>query len=57
MASGISSVATLSMLIGLPVSIPLETVSLAAGSGSGKAKTLTKKYQRNSRKSQNWLTL
>ena len=43
--SGISSVAMLSMFIGLPMSIPLSTVSLPGVSVSGIATALTKKYQ------------
>ena len=38
--------ATLSTLIGLPVSIPLGAVSLAGGGVSGVATALTKKYQK-----------
>ena len=38
--------ATLSMLIGLLVSIPLDTVSLAGASVSGMDTALTKKYQK-----------
>ena len=38
--------ATLSMLIGLLVSIPLAAVSLVGVSVSGMAMALTKKYQR-----------
>ena len=45
-ASGISSVATLSTLIGLPVSIPLAAVSLTGAGLSGITTVLTKKYQR-----------
>ena len=56
-ASGISSVTTSSTLVCLPVSIPLSAVSLAGASISCVAMVLTKKYQRNSRKSRNWLTL
>ena len=37
---------TLSMFIGLPVSIPLGTISLAGASLSGMAMILTKKYQK-----------
>ena len=44
-ATGISSVATLSTFIGLPVSIPLGAVSLAVVSISGVTTALTKKYQ------------
>ena len=43
--SEISSVATLSTLISLPVSIPLGAISLAGVSVSGMAIALTKKYQ------------
>ena len=45
-ASGISSVATLSTFIGLPVSIPLAAVSLTGAGLSGITTALTKKYQR-----------
>ena len=45
-ASGISSVATLSTFIGLPVSIPLGAVSLAGAGISGVTTVLTKKYQK-----------
>ena len=45
MASGISSVATLSTFIGLPVSIQLEAISLAGASVNGMAMALTNKYQ------------
>ena len=45
-ASGISSVATLSTFIGLPVSIPLATVSLTGVGIGGITTALTKKYQR-----------
>ena len=45
-ATGISSGATLSTLISLPVSIPLGAVSLAGASVSGVATALTKKYQK-----------
>ena len=45
-ASGISSVAMLSTLVGLPVSISLGAVSLAGASVSGMAMALTKKYQK-----------
>ena len=45
-ASGISSVATLSTFIGLPVNIPLGAVSLAGVSLSGVTTALTKKYQK-----------
>ena len=43
--------ATLSTFIGLSVSIPLGAVSLARASVSGVAMVLTKKHQKNSRKS------
>ena len=46
MASGISSVATLSTFSNLPVSIPVGTVSLPGASVSGVATALTKKYQK-----------
>ena len=55
-ATGISSVATLITFIGLPVSIPVDAISLTGASISGMATVLTKKYQRSSRKLQNWLT-
>ena len=45
-ATGISSVAALSTFIGLPVSIPLDAVSLAGASLSGVTMALTKKYQK-----------
>ena len=45
-ASGILSVAMLSMLISLPVSGPLGAVSLAGASVIGVALALTKKYQK-----------
>ena len=45
-ASGVSSVATLSTFIGLPVSIPLGAVSLAGAGISGITTVLTKKYQK-----------
>ena len=46
LASGVSSVATLSTFIGLPVSIPLGAVSLAGAGISGVTTVLTKKYQK-----------
>ena len=46
MGYGISSVATLSTFVGLPVSIPLDAVSMAGVSVSGMATALTKKYQK-----------
>ena len=45
-ASRISSVATLSTFIGLPVSFPLGAVSLAGVNVSGVTTALTKKYQK-----------
>ena len=45
-SSRISSVATLSMLISLPVNIPLGAVSLPEVSISCMAMALTKKYQK-----------
>ena len=45
-ATGISSVATLSTLISLPFSIPLGTVSLAGVSINGLTTLLTNKYQK-----------
>ena len=45
-ATGISSVPTLSTFIGLPVSIPLGAISLAGRSVSGVTTALTKKYQK-----------
>ena len=45
-ATGISSVATLSTFIGLSVGIPLNAVSLAGASVSGVTTALTKKYQK-----------
>ena len=45
-ATGISSVVTLSTFIGLPVSIPLGAISLAGASLSGVTTALTKKYQK-----------
>ena len=45
-ATGISSVATLSMFISLPVSIPLGAVSLAVASFCGMATVLTKRHQK-----------
>ena len=46
LASGISTVATLSTFIGLPVSIQLVAISLAGAGLSGVATALTKKYQK-----------
>ena len=45
-ATRISSVATLSTFISLPMSIPLGAVSLAGASVSGVATVLTKKHQK-----------
>ena len=45
-ATGISSLATFSTFIGLPVSIPLGVVSLAGVIASGVTTALTKKYQK-----------
>ena len=45
-ATGISSMATLSTFSGLPVSIPLGVVFLAGASVSGVATALTSKYQK-----------
>ena len=45
-ASGISSVATLSTFIGLPVSISLGVISLTGASVSSVATALAKKYQK-----------
>ena len=50
-ASEISNVATLSTLIGLPVSLPLGVISLAGVSVSGIAMVLTKSTRRNLQKS------
>ena len=44
--SGISSITTLSTVIGLPVSLPLAAVSLTGAGISGVATLLTKKYQK-----------
>ena len=44
--TGISSVATLSTFIGLPVSIPLGAISLAGASVSEVTTALTSKYQK-----------
>ena len=57
MASGMSSLATLSTFIGLPVSIPLGTISLVGVSVSGVATGLTKKYQKKLTKSRSWWIL
>ena len=45
-ATGISSVATLSTFIDLPLSIPLGAISLAGASVSGVTTALAKKYQK-----------
>ena len=50
MASGISSVATLSTFISLPVSILLGVISLVGVSVSGVAMVFTKSTKRNSQK-------
>ena len=50
-ATGISSLATLSTFIVLPVSIPWGAVSLAGASVSGVTTALTKKYQKKLSKS------
>ena len=49
-ASGISSVATFSTFIGMPVSIPLGVVSLAGVSISGVDVAHTKKYKKEANK-------
>ena len=49
-ATGISSVVTLSTFTGYPVSIPLGAVSLAGASVSGVTTALTKKYQKKLKK-------
>ena len=46
MTTGISSVATLSTFIGLPISIPFVEVSLAGASVSVVTTVLTTKYQK-----------
>ena len=46
MASGISTVVTLSTFIRFPISIPLGAVSLAGVSVNGVATALTRKYQK-----------
>ena len=48
--TGISSMATLSTFISLPVSIPLGAVSLAGASVSGVTTALAKKYQKKQTK-------
>ena len=45
-ATGISSVATFTTFIGLPVSIPLGAASLTGVIASGIISTITKKYQK-----------
>ena len=55
MTDGISSVATLSTFISLPVSIPLGAVSLARASISGAFTVLTKKYQNKLTKVTKWV--
>ena len=54
-ATGISSVATLSTFISLPVSIPLGTVSLTGTSVGGVPLALTKKYQNKLIKVTKWV--
>ena len=49
-ATGISSVATFSTFIGLPISIPLGTASLTGVIASGIISALTKKYQQKLKK-------
>ena len=48
--AGISSVATFTTFIGLPVSIPLGAASLTGVIASGKISALTKKYQKKLKK-------
>ena len=49
-ATGISSVATFTTLVGFPVSISLGAASLTGAIASGIISTLTKKYQRKLKK-------
>ena len=49
-ATGISSVATFSTFIGLPVSIPLGAASLTGAIASGIISALTKRYQQKLKK-------
>ena len=49
-ATGISSVATFTTFIGLPVSISLGAASLTGAIASGITSTLTKKYQKKLKK-------
>ena len=49
-ATGISSVATFTTFIGLPVSIPLGAASLTGAIASGIISALTKKYQKKLKK-------
>ena len=49
-ATGISSVATFTTFIGLPVSIPLGAASLTGAIASGIISTLTNKYQKKLKK-------
>ena len=49
-ATGISSVATFTTFIGLPVSISLGAASLTGAIASGKISALTKKYQKKLKK-------
>ena len=50
MATGISSVATFTTFVGLPVSISLGAASLTGAIASGIISTLTKKYQKKLKK-------
>ena len=49
-ATGISSVATFTTFIGLPVSIPLDAASLTGVIAGGIISVLTKKYQKKLKK-------
>ena len=49
-ATGISSVATFTTFVGLPVSISLGAASLTGAIASGRISTLTKKYQKKLKK-------
>ena len=49
-ATGISSVATFTTFIGLPISIPLGAASLTGAIASGMISVLTKKYQQKLQK-------
>ena len=57
MAIGISSVATMSIFINLPLSIPLGGISLTGVNVNGMATVLTKKHQKKQETSRNLLTL